>query len=97
MTTRLERRLGAVWLALVAVTLLSWWIGSKHGGDAFVLNAPVTLGVLAIAAVKVRVITHEFMELRHAPAALRLIADAWLLVLIVLLGGLYLLGTPQVG
>ena len=31
MSTNVERRLLVVWLALVAVTLISWWIGSSHG------------------------------------------------------------------
>ena len=92
----LDRRLGAVWLALVAITLLSWWIGSKHGGDAFARNAAATFAVLAIAAIKVRVIMREFMEVRHAPAALRWLADGWLAVLILALGGLYVAGTPAI-
>jgi hypothetical protein len=93
MSTSSTRRLGLVWLALSAVTLLSWWIGSAHGQPAFRLDAAVTFGVLAIAALKVRLIVSEFMEARHAPPLLRRLADAWLIALLGTLLAIYALGS----
>jgi hypothetical protein len=93
MTGSSTRRLALVWLALSAVTLVSWWIGSAHGQPAFRLNAAVTFGVLAIAAVKVRLIITEFMEARHAPRLLRRLTDAWLALLMLSLLAIYWLGS----
>jgi cytochrome c oxidase subunit IV len=82
-------RLRVVWLALVAVTLLSWWIGSSHGQGELASSALVTYGVLAIAAIKVRVIVREFMEVRHAPPLLRRLTDGWTLLVIAALLAIY--------
>jgi hypothetical protein len=83
-------RLALAWFALVAVTLLSWWIGTRHGEAPFVPSAALSLGVLAISAVKVRVILREFMEVRHAPVLLRRLTDAWLVLLFVAMIAAYL-------
>ena len=60
-----------VWLALMALTALSLAVGGAHG---------TTVLVLAVAFVKVRFIGMYFMELRHAPLALRLLFDGWVVV-----------------
>jgi hypothetical protein len=85
-------RLTLTWFALVAVTLLSWWIGTRHGEAPFVPSAALSLGVLVISAVKVRVILREFMEVRHAPVLLRRVTDGWLALLFVAMIAAYLLG-----
>ncbi|MDR3417256.1 MAG: cytochrome C oxidase subunit IV family protein [Nevskia sp.] len=85
-----EKRLGIAWLILSAITLMSWWIGSNHG-HALMRSAPVTFCVIALAAVKVRVVIMEFMEARHAPRLLRRITDAWLALLVVSLLVIYVL------
>jgi apolipoprotein N-acyltransferase len=84
-----ERRLLLVWLALVAVTLVSWWIGSSHGDGEFRSNALITYGVLLIAAIKIRVIVREFMEVRHAPHSLRRLTDGWTVFVIAALLAIY--------
>lgn len=83
-------RIGAVWLILVLATLLSWMLG--HGLGAVPLQF-AAIGVIAIAFVKVRFVIFEFMELRGAPMAMRMAADAWLLVAVVVLCGLYMTGS----
>ncbi|AXQ28543.1 hypothetical protein D0B54_07535 [Solimonas sp. K1W22B-7] len=93
MSTTTDTRMTAVCLALSGVTLLSWWLGAGDGRHAFSLDAGITFGVLLIAALKVRVIAWEFMELRHAPRRMRRIADTWLAALLVVLLGLYFLGS----
>jgi Prokaryotic Cytochrome C oxidase subunit IV len=75
-------RLTYVWVALSAITLLSWWLGhhaNAHGH--FVRSVPITVGVLAIGFVKSRLVIREFMEVRTAPTWLRLLTDGWLVVL----------------
>jgi len=88
----IDKRLAAVCLLLTGVTLLSWWIGNSHGHHAFVLNAGITCSVILIAALKVRVIAREFMELNHAPLRMQRVADAMLAFLISTLLTLYFVG-----
>jgi hypothetical protein len=89
MTANAERRLLVAWLALVAVTLVSWWIGSHHGHSAFRSSAAITYGVILIAAIKIRVIVREFMEVGHAPRLLRRLTDGWTIFLIAALLAIY--------
>jgi Prokaryotic Cytochrome C oxidase subunit IV len=84
-------RLTSVWAALSLITLLSWWIGSRHS-VAFDRNATVTFSVLALAAVKIRLIMSDFMEVRHAPALLRHLTDGWIVFVIGSLMAIYGLG-----
>ncbi|WP_428311821.1 cytochrome C oxidase subunit IV family protein [Hydrocarboniphaga sp.] len=88
----LKDRLTLTWLLLSALTAISWWIGSRHGHHAFVANAAITYSVILMAALKIRFILTEFMDLRHAPPLLRRIADAWLALLVIGLLALYSLG-----
>ena len=85
-----DKRLATVLLALCAVTAISWWLGARNGAAATSLDAHVTIGVLLIAAAKVRIIIMEFMEARHAPRLLRRLIDAWLALLISALLTVYL-------
>lgn len=92
MSERTDRRLSLAFALLTSVTLLSWWLGTRDGPQSFRPDVAITVGVLLIAALKVRVIAWEFMELRAAPSLLRLLADAWLALLTALLLGVYLVG-----
>ena len=87
-----EKRLFVVWLALSAITLVSLWVGSNGGRDAFTPNAMITSSAIVIALVKTRIILREFMEVRHAPVLLCRLTDLW-----VVLTGVILLGTYFVG
>jgi cytochrome c oxidase subunit IV len=87
------KRIATVWLALSAITLVSWWIGSSHGRPGFRLDGTVTFAVIAIAAVKVRLIVTEFMGARQAPRLLLRLMDAWLVLLVVTLLAVYVAGT----
>jgi hypothetical protein len=72
-------RLTYVWIALSAVTVLSWWLGHRaHAHGHFVKSLPITVGVLAIGFVKTWLVIREFMEVRTAPTWLRLVTDGWL-------------------
>ncbi|MFY1621346.1 cytochrome C oxidase subunit IV family protein, partial [Micromonospora sp. WMMD736] len=71
-------RITYVWLALCALTIGSWLLapaGPTHSLDA---SVPITIAVLAMAAVKCRLILSHFMEVRTAPGWLRIAVDGWL-------------------
>jgi len=89
MSTNAEKRLLVAWLALVAVTLGSWWIGSSHGQPEFRRSPLITYAVILIAALKLRVIIREFMEVRHAPKLLRRLTDGWTVFIIATLLAIY--------
>ena len=82
----LRRPASLVWLLLMAATVITTWWLSK---DAF--SAVVgTVAIFVIAAYKVRLVLLHFMELRHAPLALRLAFEAWVLGVTAAVLGLYL-------
>ncbi len=89
MTELLRHRITAVWSLLIAATLLSWWLGTDHGLGS---NTAATLAVIAVAFFKVRCIGLYFMELRHAPIALRLVFEGYVVVVCGVVIGLYLSG-----
>jgi hypothetical protein len=84
-------RSALTWFGLCAITLISWWLGAQHSHGSFAPNAAVTFGVIGIAAVKVRVIFREFMEVRNAPALLRHLTDAWLALTVIALIAAYMM------
>jgi len=69
-------RVTGVWAALVATTVLGWWI-SGHGlpaGDARLA------GLIGIASAKIWLVMATFMGLWRAPVRWHLGAIAWLVV-----------------
>ena len=74
-----------VWLTLVIVTFVSWAASYQH--DA---GSGVGVIVLALAAVKIRFVGLDFMELRNAPRLLRGIFEAYCVILWLVLAGMYL-------
>ncbi|MBB3603263.1 hypothetical protein FHT40_002924 [Mycolicibacterium sp. BK556] len=85
MLTLMRNRAGVSWLILVVLTLASFVLGADHGTGSL-----IAVGVLAIAAFKVRLVGLDFMELRHAPIPLRAIFEVYCVALWALLSGLYL-------
>lgn len=81
----LKNRAGASWLFLIAATIVSWAVGAEHGTGSL-----VAVLILGIAAVKVRLVGLDFMELRYAPIALRAAFEAYCLGMWALLSALYL-------
>lgn len=81
----LKNRAGVSWLVLVAATLVSWAVGADHGTGSM-----AAVVVLAIAAIKVRLVGLDFMELRHAPIPLRAAFECYCVGMWALLSGLYL-------
>jgi hypothetical protein len=88
-THYLRSPLTLVWLVLTSVTFVSWWIGATARGGTLRLSLPITLGVIAIAILKMGLVMWHFMEVRSAPAWLRWNCSGWLLSLAILLSALY--------
>ncbi|GBE68085.1 hypothetical protein MFM001_45470 [Mycobacterium sp. MFM001] len=88
MTAYLRNPLTYVWALLTAVTVASW-LTARGGGAAHHLNATVTVVVLLIAAFKTQLVIWHFMEVRRAPAWLKMTTNGWLVALFGLLLGFY--------
>lgn len=80
-----RNRAGVSWLILIVATLVSFAVGVEHG-----TGAGIVVVVLGIAAIKVRLVGLDFMELRHAPVPLRVLFEAYCVLLWAVLSGLYL-------
>jgi Prokaryotic Cytochrome C oxidase subunit IV len=78
MASLFRNRITAIWLLLVAATLLSW--ESARVGFVAEEHRFVTSAIMLVAFVKVRFVGLHFMELRQAPLPLRLLFEAWLVV-----------------
>lgn len=94
MNATFNKRLLVVWLLLSSMTLVYVWLDhAADDGGPLKPSMVVTVSAIAIALVKVRIIFGEFMEVRHAPALLARLADAWVLLMALLLIGSYFIGT----
>jgi len=89
--TVLRERVTVVWLVLVAATCISTWMLSK---DAF-SPAVAVVGIFLIAAMKVRFVMLDFMELRDAPVAVRAAFEAWIVLITCVILGFWF-ATPSV-
>lgn len=89
MSALLGTRTTAIWLLLIVATLLAWAMGHGIG-----LGNPMHAGIaiIVVSMIKFRFILFEFMELRGAPAAMRLVGELWVLVLAAVLVGLFVSG-----
>jgi hypothetical protein len=88
-----NKRLLVVWLLLSSMTLIYVWLDhSADDGGVLRPSAVVTVSAIVIALIKVRIIFGEFMEVRHAPAMLYRLTDAWVVLMAVLLIGSYFIG-----
>ena len=81
----LRNSITAVWFLLMAATLSSWQLGVQESTSA------ATVAVLAVAFTKAWFVGMYFMELRNAPLPLRLLFQAWIVLVCGVLIGLYLL------
>ena len=89
MTDLLRDRLFAIWLLLIAVTLLSAMIGGAHGFASTGHGAEATFAVLGIAFAKVWLVMSHFMDVRGAPRALKILCAAWLVAVLAILLAVY--------
>lgn len=94
MTTKVStsesRGITVVWLALSAITVVSWWLAPGHSGGHAGASIPITVLAIVLGFVKCRLIIRYFMEVRTAPKWLRHSTDAWLLTLWTAVLAIYL-------
>jgi hypothetical protein len=83
-------RITTVWIATCALTGLSALVAWLSRGNQNTASTGISLVVLAIGGVKARLILQEFMEVRTAPAWLRLLSEVWLFGLLAAIVILYL-------
>jgi heme/copper-type cytochrome/quinol oxidase subunit 4 len=70
------RHVVLAWAILMALTGLSWWLGTDHGvGPALATGA-----ILIIAFSKVFLVGRSFMELRHASPVLQSLFALWCVI-----------------
>jgi heme/copper-type cytochrome/quinol oxidase subunit 4 len=85
-----RHRGSVVWVALVAATLVAWWLSADSGSIGGSARTIGSVTVLAVAMTKVRFVMREFMELRNAPATIRRLADTWIALVLTALVLTYL-------
>jgi caa(3)-type oxidase subunit IV len=88
----LRERVTMVWLGLVVLTCVTTWGLSK----GLVSPAVAVVGTFLIAAVKVRYVILDFMELRDAPIPVRVAFEAWPFVVAAVILGFWFV-TPPIG
>ena len=81
----LRERVTWVWVGLVVLTCVTTWGLSKE----LFSPAVAVVGIFLIAAVKVRYVIMEFMELRNAPLPARVVGEAWPVVVAVMILGFW--------
>ena len=90
MQTLVRTNATLVWFALTALTVVSWALGTDHGFSGH--HVPAGLAIISVGIFKVRLVGLHFMELRTAPLPPRGIFEAYCVVLLVLLAGMFLFG-----
>lgn len=81
----IRERATIVWVLLMAATCTSTWLLSQDGISPTI----AVVGIFLIAAVKVRFVMLDFMELRHAPLPVRVAFEAWIVVVTCLILGFW--------
>lgn len=89
MNTVVRTNATLVWLALCALTIVSWVLGTSHG-FGHDQHVPASVVILVVAVFKVRLVGLYFMELKAAPIALRGLFEGYCLALLGLLTTMFL-------
>lgn len=85
-----QSRVTYVWLFLAALTAASWILGDSYDPSNLDQIKYLTVGLLALAFFKIRLVVMHFMEVGHAPILLRIILESWVLLVFLLMVALYL-------
>ena len=83
----LRERVTMVWLGLMLLTVITTWGLSK---DVFT-PAIAVAGIFLIAAIKVRFVMLDFMELRNAPTSVRVAFQIWIVAVTTMILGFWFL------
>jgi hypothetical protein len=76
-----SRVITMAWVVLSVITIASWWLAPGHASGVAAASVPITVTVIVLGVIKSRMILRYFMEIRTAPAWLKLATDAWLAIL----------------
>jgi len=87
----LRERVTLVWLGLMALTCVTTWGLSKD----LLCPAVAVVGIFLIAAVKVRYVMLDFMELRQAPLPVRAAFETWPVAVAAIILGFWF-ATPAI-
>ncbi len=68
---------GRVWLILLTLTISSYLLAEDFATRGGLV---IMAGLFAFAFIKARLIIRHFMEVKHAPLALRIAFDVWAVV-----------------
>ena len=92
--TSAKKRLLVAWVVVVVITVVYLWIDHSAGDHGVLVGSvAVTVAAIGLALVKFRIIMREFMDVRHAPPALRRITDLLVVVIAVALLTAYFVGS----
>ena len=80
-----------VWSILVALTAVSWLLGTDQG-FASGGHRVASVVIVAVVVFKVRIIGLQFMDLRGAPNALRSLFNGYCAVMFGVVTGMFLWG-----
>lgn len=86
MTSLARNYVVVAWAILVALTAVSWWLGTDNGPGV----EAATSVILVVAFGKVLLVGHSFMELRRAAPVLWLAFAGWCAAICAALVTLYL-------
>jgi hypothetical protein len=78
-----------IWLLLAFLTVTSWAIGEQHSFTSANATAMLSTAMILIGFFKVRLVAMHFMELRYAPWQLRLVFEAWVVLVCTVILVLY--------
>ncbi|MDT5401798.1 MAG: hypothetical protein QOH27_5540 [Mycobacterium sp.] len=87
-----RERITIVWLGLIVLTCVTTWGLAK---DLF-SPAVAVVGIFLIAALKVRYVMLDFMELRDAPIPVRVAFEVWPAAVAAMILGFWFV-TPVIG
>jgi hypothetical protein len=88
----LRERVTIVWIVLMVATCTSTWMLSKNA----VTPAVAVVGIFLIAAMKIRFVMLDFMELRDSPIPVRVAFEAWIVAVTGVILGFWF-ATPSLG
>lgn len=90
MRSLLHNRVTYIWLLLAGLTVLTWGLGDNYEPGTPTGHSTLTVALLALAFFKVRLVLMYFMELLDAPWKLRLIFEAWVILVFGIVIAIYL-------
>ena len=91
MTSALRLSPTTIYVLLVLATGVSFLLGTNAREEALVADRWATAGILLVAAVKVRFVILDFMDVRDAPPALRLALEGWVVGVVGILAWFFCL------